>query len=855
MRSMLMLGRALRGGKGIADGIFDHPSNGREGTACLPALGLQAVFVAVAMALLGIWSESASADTTPTVTNESVSAVTSASATFSAEINPGEAETTYRLEYGTTNAYGTSAPIPDGYVGAGSQSTPVTLKTQDLQADTIYHFRFVASNAVGTEYGVDKTFHTQTVGQEFTLPDGRSYEIVSPLQKDGAQVATGGIIQAAEDGSAIAYLTSAPVVADPESNSTASQMLARRGTDGWSSTDVATPGEYRVRVGTGLSDRLFSNDLDWTVVEPLALTKPLSAEVSPLLKFGLYLRDTSTKTFQPLITSVPSGATEAEAEHTPFAGASPDFSHIVFLSHLALVPPALNAGEVNSNLYEWAGGNLSLVNILPDGTPTLGSAALGDRTGNNVQRAVSGDGNRVIWTSITENSALYMRDMAAKKTVQLDEAQGGTESGGGFYQTASSDASKVFFLDRRQLTSDANVGPPCGSNCNRSGRDLFLYEAHTATLTDLTPDVTDEYGAQVQVVYGASEDGSAVYFVARGALAEGAVSGANNLYFARRNGSAWEVKLIATLSEEDSAGFGEAPTEGGNFVRLSGRVSPNGRFMAFMSNAKLTGYDNQDAVSGTADQEVYIYDSESARLACASCNPTGARPRGERATSQSKLTMDPNGIWEGRWVAGLVPGWSQVDSSSAPYQPRYLSDSGRLFFDSSDSLVSQDSNGREDVYQYEPDGVGSCRMEGGCVSLISSGTDASDSILLDASVSGEDVFIMTREQLLREDFDASYDVYDARVCSDSHSCLSAQSATPPPCVTADSCKPAPSPQPSVFGAPASATFVGSGNLQAQSKPTSKKRPTKHKPRRKRPKHKRRRPGGHSSKARRREVKR
>ena len=42
-----------------------------------------------------------------------------------------------------------------------------------------------------------------------------------------------------------------------------------------------------------------------------------------------------------------------------------------------------------------------------------------------------------------------------------------------------------------------------------------------------------------------------------------------------------------------------------------------------------------------------------------------------------------------------------------PYQQRYLSDDGRLFFNSFDSLVPQDTNGKADVYEYEPAGVGS----------------------------------------------------------------------------------------------------------------------------------------------------
>ncbi len=65
--------------------------------------------------------------------------------------------------------------------------------------------------------------------------------------------------------------------------------------------------------------------------------------------------------------------------------------------------------------------------------------------------------------------------------------------------------------------------------------------------------------------------------------------------------------------------------------------------------------------------------------------------------------------WQDRWLAGNIPGWTTKDLSNAIYQSRYLSNSGRLFFNSSDALVPADVNGKEDVYEYEPAGVGSCQ--------------------------------------------------------------------------------------------------------------------------------------------------
>jgi hypothetical protein len=157
---------------------------------------------------------------------------------------------------------------------------------------------------------------------------------------------------------------------------------------------------------------------------------------------------------------------------------------------------------------------------------------------------------------------------------------------------------------------------------------------------------------------------------------------------------------------------------------------------------------------------------------------------------------------------------------SARYQSRYLSNSGRLFFNSRDALVPQDINNNEDVYQNEPSGTGDCtassatfhQSNGGCAALISSGAAAGESAFLDASEDGSDAFFLSGERLKPdEDTDTATDIYDAHVCTASSPCPSSPVSTPA-CTTADACRAASPPQPSIFGAPASATFSGAGNL-------------------------------------------
>jgi hypothetical protein len=177
-------------------------------------------------------------------------------------------------------------------------------------------------------------------------------------------------------------------------------------------------------------------------------------------------------------------------------------------------------------------------------------------------------------------------------------------------------------------------------------------------------------------------------------------------------------------------------------------------------------------------------------------------------------------VWSrNAWLAANIPGWTPYEVGHALYQPRYLSNSGRLFFNSNDALVAQDINKTQDVYEFEPTGVGDCSAEsatfvsssGGCVSLISSGRAAGESAFIDASENGDDVFFLTPERLVAKDIDTALDLYDAHVCSSEVPCTE-EPLAPPACSTADSCRAAPTPQPGIFGSPSSATFAGEGNI-------------------------------------------
>jgi hypothetical protein len=500
-------------------------------------------------------------------------------------------------------------------------------------------------------------------------------------------------------------------------------------------------------------------------------------------------------------------------------------------------------GHNSQYLYDFAAGKNYLVSVLPDGSADLNASfGRGHETELDFDNVISDDGSRIFWSAMEISSenpggafyrpkALYVRENATAPesplngqggcttasdacTVQIDASEGLGAGGGGQYWTSGDDGSKVFFTDCSRLTVDATAvstaGPcftPANSIENRpgpatyTGNDLYEYDLNAAPghrLTDLSVDGhgSDALGADVQGVVGAGEDGSYVYFVATGILTDGKnseerepVPGADNLYVTHFDGVSRVTTFIQTLSSSDSAasgdhGSGDWRPELGD---RTSRVTPDGHAVVFMSGESLTGYNNLGA------SEVYTYDADTARLSCVSCDPTGEPP---------PPSSSPNA--SGGVAAYLPP------SLSPTYLPRWMSDDGsRVFFDSVEPLVAQDTNGMQDVYEWEREGAGSCtvksppRSSGGCISLLSGGSSTDDSFLVDASASGDDVFINTRAQLASQDRNENRNLFDVRT--------NGVVALSPPACTGSGCQGIP-PAPPIFATPSSVTFNGVGNF-------------------------------------------
>jgi hypothetical protein len=740
------------------------------------------------------------------------------------------------------SGFATARKAPaEGELEFGAGEVPVLRSTLlgGLAPGATYRYRLVATDAKIAPKTIDsgiQAFRTFRTGEN-SLPDGRGYELVSPAQKNSAEVGVpsvaGGVYlqegsvrieAAATNGEAITY-TSWTSFGDAQSAPSTSQYLSRRTPGGWGTENINPHGFlYNALLPPYVG---FTPNLGFGA---FTTNEPPLGEAQKGIQ-NLYLRDSATGEVQALTVEEPQLA-PGQSFCPGYAGSSADGQHAIFAGSGAMAGASVGEGF---SLYEWsAGKGLELISVFPDGTPAppvpspgnpgvgTGFGAMGGncKMGQSIVRhAISDDGSTIVWSYggkyLQSEDPLFAR--IGGETVQLDAKAAGEKNGGkGRFLAATGDGSAVFFTAPGKLTNGA------GKN------QLYRYDTVERQAKSLIPGTTDP---QLKGMVGISEDGNYAYFVA-GAILSGeeenqsgqkTTEGANNLYLWHEGEG---VRFIARLSNLDEGDWESAPE------RLDSRVTPDGRHLAFhtIEAEALSGYGNEivdQAESGCQPiptgeligdrhcPEVYLYDATANKLTCASCNPSGARP-----TGPSEL-----------------PSWTN------PYEgPRVLSDDGsKLFFESRDALSGADENEKRDVYEFEQAGTGSCDTQspgyvlasGGCVSLISSGRSEDETYLLDATADGRDVFLTTRSRLTGWDANENYDVYDARE--------GGGFPEPPPIpkvCEGEGCLLAVPPAPAA-PAPSTPAFAGPGNA----KPKPRKAKRKHRTHKK--KHRR---AGHSGRA-------
>ena len=104
----------------------------------------------------------------PGVKTGDASAVSQTGTTLGGTVDPNLEPTVWRIEYGTTIAYGSATS--DGDAGSGDSAQPVGATIGGLAPGTTYHYRLAAISARGTTYGADRTFTTAAAPATTTNP-------------------------------------------------------------------------------------------------------------------------------------------------------------------------------------------------------------------------------------------------------------------------------------------------------------------------------------------------------------------------------------------------------------------------------------------------------------------------------------------------------------------------------------------------------------------------------------------------------------------------------------------------------------------------------------------------------------
>jgi hypothetical protein len=598
------------------------------------------------------------------------------------------------------------------------------------------------------------------------LPDGRVYELVSPVEKNGSEA--GGLAYSVaapgDEEPSVLFRTFGPL-GDVQPSGANFYAVARRSAGRWL-TRAAAPRALGVQNLTNTAATLVpSSDLSRVLFTARGSYVPENPYTTGLSSsVYLYGVEDGSLTWvgRPSIEEPDPRLGEINlADNLILAGAATNLQRDYFTYYGTLVPEdeessrylegksraevLATAGGATAypndwGLYEWSGGVLRNAAALPSG--------LYDPYG-------------AVPAATLEN--------------------GGTRSDD-FFNQVSADGSRAFFvspdpvIDGEQLNGSFQLGRP---------PELYVHEAmpdgsQRSVLVSRDPLETGigqppapaPRGPEAFKIPGgdtsfvlASSDGSHAFFVSKDRLTAavplpenqkwkaydfdvatgtltylpGVVSGnvrPSSLLAASQDGSrmvfvddATSPATLAMWSEGPDGGtvepMAELPEPAEGVLTVDPLRVLNG-VTVFETNAAVPRFNN-----GGGFQEVYSFDEMGDRLSCLSCPPTGVAPTGD-----AHLSTD------------------DVNSFNMPVDSRGVSTDGkRVFFDTPDPLVPQDVNGVRDVYEWND----------GRVSPISAGTGSLESYVLDNSASGDNVFFTTADSLVPADSDAGYDVYDARV--------------------------------------------------------------------------------------------
>jgi len=332
---------------------------------------------------------------------------------------------------------------------------------------------------------------------------------------------------------------------------------------------------------------------------------------------------------------------------------------------------------------------------------------------------------------------------------------------------------------------------------NSAGKSKGTLDPHASASVAVDPSTGDVYVDEGQRIAVYNSSGNLIETLGTGDLTGSlglAIDPEGNLYATNSGGG--EVALFtASLAPSpliDNPAVLDSVAEPETRHSADFQLTPNGAYAAFPSTVPLTGYESGEF------PEIYRYDAsaggEEGHLDCVSCDPANGAATGDASLASNGLS---------------------------------LTDDGRVFFTTADALAAGDTDNKTDVYEWEPQGTGTCQSEsptfnkaiGACLGLISAGTSTFDSGLLSADAKGTDVYFFTRDSLVPQDKNGpTMKIYDARVEGGFP-----YEYPPGPCKASDECHGASSPIPAPLevGSESSTPGIGNYSEEPKTKPCKK----------------------------------
>jgi hypothetical protein len=662
------------------------------------------------------------------------------------------------------------------------------------------------------------------------LPDCRAYEMVSPAYKEGYPVLTpnsGSYSANGDEGIVYSLGNLAGAEGSAESLEEPESYSVTRTSAGWRLSALNPPLSQFV-VEAPLAAEVDTGLTLWDQHTPLQSTRTND----------LYIRS-ATGVYSlvgPLREAKASNEGEASnvisPEELPRVDATTkDYEHIVLFAYIAESEgwPSFDHTS-GSSLYEYSGtGNKQPILVGVTGPKRSESLirTCGTLLGGGVSRhgssynALSANGEAIFFTvepcNTAQSAEIYERlhgsivSKEAASTIDVSESECsgcGAESGKNF-EGASENGERVFFTSTQKLTSEAVDGTAGGSaveegvgGCSKipAGKDgCNLYEYVSAPGGGRGHLQTVASG-EVLGVAGMAEDGARVYYVSRndvpgagkGPRETEPRAGDNNLYV--YDTETEKTTFIATFGEE-----GEDFMWGKIFGVKPVEVTGNeGQFLLFVSQT-------QGLVPGDTSEftQLFEYDAETGEL--------------ERLTKgENDYNENGNAVSTGIFpesISNIAQWLGEADYKTTTNRLNISEDGHTVAFETggqlSEKAVSA-AHGCTSVYEFHTAG----KLSEGSTHLISDGLDVQPdkglgcgAVFLAMDASGANILFTTADELVPGDTDGvQRDLYDAREDGGFPSPVSA-AACEGGCEGVVSVPP-------VFGAPASASLTGSGNLVA-----------------------------------------